>query len=159
MTETEKMMERYRLARARTFPTKPIANMVTHLRHPPVVPALMFMEPQLEPLTPEKVWADYYEWLPTAQPTDRDVCVIIQEAVDRYGYPARAIKGGCRIRLLVAVRQTTMSRAYVERPELSLTQLGRWFGGKDHTTVLHAIRKAQSWRNPGFIPFAPKRAA
>jgi chromosomal replication initiation ATPase DnaA len=39
-----------------------------------------------------------------------------------------------------------MAAAYQQRPDLSLPQLGKMFGGRDHTTILYAVRKAGAYR-------------
>lgn len=66
---------------------------------------------------------------------------IIHEEAERFGLRYEDIIGKRRMREIVMARQAAMARAYVERPDLSLPQIGRLFGGKDHTTVLHAAKK------------------
>jgi hypothetical protein len=41
-----------------------------------------------------------------------------------------------------------MSRIYEERGDISLPEIGRFFGGRDHTTVLHAVRKLGQLNRP-----------
>lgn len=45
---------------------------------------------------------------------------------------------------LVAVRHLAIYEVRKQRPDMSLPAIGRWFGGRDHTTVLHSIRKLES---------------
>jgi chromosomal replication initiator protein len=47
-----------------------------------------------------------------------------------------------RTRVIVKPRQVAMYLAKVMTPR-SLPEIGRRFGGRDHTTVLHAIRKIE----------------
>jgi len=58
------------------------------------------------------------------------------------GYSVEAIRGKSRQRPLVMARQIAM---YVmrEQTELSYPALARLFGGRDHTTVIHAVEKVQ----------------
>ncbi|MDQ4133548.1 MAG: chromosomal replication initiator protein DnaA [Actinomycetota bacterium] len=67
---------------------------------------------------------------------------IIDEAADLFGVDVDDLKGPSRTRLLVTARQSAM---YVCRSltEESLPSIGRSFGDRDHTTVLHAVRKIE----------------
>jgi hypothetical protein len=56
------------------------------------------------------------------------------------------VKGAGRRRDVVAARQKAMWVVRQERPDLSFPAIGRWFGGRDHTTVLHAVRKIDAMR-------------
>jgi chromosomal replication initiator protein len=47
-----------------------------------------------------------------------------------------------RTRVIVRPRQVAMYLAKVMTPR-SLPEIGRRFGGRDHTTVLHAVRKIE----------------
>jgi chromosomal replication initiator protein len=47
-----------------------------------------------------------------------------------------------RTRTIVKPRQIAMYLAKVMTPR-SLPEIGRRFGGRDHTTVLHAVRKIE----------------
>jgi hypothetical protein len=51
------------------------------------------------------------------------------------------IVGNGRTRRLVAARDALILELKIEYPSLSLPQLGRIFGGRDHTTILHSLRK------------------
>jgi hypothetical protein len=53
------------------------------------------------------------------------------------------LKSEKRFRVIVAARQTAMYYIYRERVDVSLPELGRFFGGRDHSTVHHAIRKME----------------
>jgi chromosomal replication initiator protein len=59
---------------------------------------------------------------------------------DYFGFTVEALKGKSRQRPLVTARQIGM---YVmrEQTELSYPAIAREFGGRDHTTVIHAVEK------------------
>ena len=67
---------------------------------------------------------------------------IIEEAAEVFGVTVEALCGYSRTRALVQARQSAM---YVCRSltEESLPAIGRAFGHRDHTTVLHAVRKIE----------------
>lgn len=50
------------------------------------------------------------------------------------------VKGISRKRAIVKPRQALMWEVKRQWPKTSLPEIGRIFGGRDHTTVLHAIR-------------------
>ncbi|MBD3349540.1 MAG: chromosomal replication initiator protein DnaA [Candidatus Eisenbacteria bacterium] len=65
----------------------------------------------------------------------------IQQAVaETYGVPVEKMKARGRASQIALARQVAMYLAR-ELTHLSLAQIGEQFGGRDHTTVLHAHRK------------------
>lgn len=71
---------------------------------------------------------------------------IIEKISQIHGISYAEIMGRSRVRPIVAARQAAMFEVHKRRPDLTLPQLGKIFGGKDHTTVLHAIRKIEAQR-------------
>lgn len=65
---------------------------------------------------------------------------IIEHAAEMFGLEVEQLKGKSRTRDLVHARQVGM---YVcrELTDLSYPQIGREFGGRDHSTVIHAYEK------------------
>lgn len=89
-------------------------------------------------------------WTPQialAAPSFRRVTVAeIQQRVARqFRIPLLEMKSGRRRRDIVRPRQVAMylSRRFTPR---SLPEIGRYFGGRDHTTVIHAIKTIQRLR-------------
>ncbi len=67
----------------------------------------------------------------------------IQEMVAKYyQVSVTDIKGRKRVKQIVMPRQIAMYLAR-ELTDSSLPQIGREFGGKDHTTVIHAVDKIE----------------
>src|SRR5699024_10056050 len=67
----------------------------------------------------------------------------IQNAVCKYYHiPLNDLKGKKRVRSIVVPRQIAM---YLSREltSASLPKIGQEFGGKDHTTVIHAYEKIE----------------
>lgn len=64
--------------------------------------------------------------------------------VDYPGVTWDEIKGIRRERRLTVPRQHCMYEVWKQRPDLSLPTIGRLFGGRDHTTVLHSVNKASA---------------
>lgn len=62
------------------------------------------------------------------------------------GLPIEVILSPLRTRESVAARQKGLYLAYVMSGK-SLPEIGRRFGGRDHTTVLHAVRKIGALRD------------
>ena len=70
------------------------------------------------------------------------VDTILEAASELFNIPVDQIIGGSRRRNLVEARQIAM---YVTRnaTDLSYPEIGRAFGDRDHTTVIHAVRKIE----------------
>jgi chromosomal replication initiation ATPase DnaA len=77
------------------------------------------------------------------RPAVRD---IIKDAAERTGVSVSDIVSHRRAKGINVARREAMAAVYQQRPDLSLPQLGRLFGGRDHTTILHAVRKAGVYR-------------
>jgi len=68
----------------------------------------------------------------------------IKDAVaEDYEIPAETLKAKTRISRVVRARQISMYLCR-EMTDLSLVMIGKKFGGRDHSTVLHSIRKIES---------------
>ncbi|GGJ88160.1 hypothetical protein GCM10010123_17180 [Pilimelia anulata] len=65
---------------------------------------------------------------------------IMAETADYFGVSLEDLRGHSRSRVLVNARQVAMYLCR-ELTDLSLPRIGQAFGGRDHTTVMHADRK------------------
>jgi chromosomal replication initiator protein len=65
---------------------------------------------------------------------------ILKAVEKKFGVPAAELRGGSRARRVLLPRQVAM---YLARrlTDLSLSEIGRFFGNRDHATVLYAERK------------------
>jgi len=66
--------------------------------------------------------------------------LIIAQTGAYFGLPIDELCGPSRSRVLVSARQIAMYLCR-ELTQLSLPKIGQHFGGRDHTTVMHADRK------------------
>jgi chromosomal replication initiator protein len=80
--------------------------------------------------------------LSDTQPRVRSAAELLKEISDHVGFPVDQLKGKSRQRPLVTARQIAM---YIFRDltDLSFPAIAREFGGRDHTTVIHAVEKIQ----------------
>lgn len=76
-----------------------------------------------------------------ARKTFNQICVEV--LIDFPGVTIDEIRGGRRLRRLVKPRHQAMYQVYKQRPDATLTMIGRYFGGRDHTTIIHAVRKME----------------
>lgn len=92
--------------------------------------------------------------LPVIEASSDDPIGIIQAAACRmYGVPLRDLVGPSRRVKIVHIRHMAMWAAR-ECTSASLPKIGRRFGGRDHTTVLHAVRKIDALIATGETEFA-----
>jgi chromosomal replication initiator protein len=88
--------------------------------------------------------SESFKTAPVFPPRARD---IIHTAVADLGVPLPVLIGPCRCRRSAHPRQEVWRRLReVTGPDgkaaYSLPRIGRWFGGRDHTTILHGVRVA-----------------
>jgi chromosomal replication initiator protein len=97
------------------------------------------------PLTPELV----EEVIPEPARAPSGPLEAIQEVVaSSFNLPRSSITGPSRAAKPLRARQLAIFLAR-EMTELSLTQIGREFGGRDHTTVLNAVRRVEQQAERG----------
>ena len=67
---------------------------------------------------------------------------VIKTVANHYHLKQSAVKGKSRSKELVKARHIAM---FLLRSELqvSLEEIGEWFSGRDHSSVIHAIRKIE----------------
>lgn len=51
------------------------------------------------------------------------------------------IRKPCRLRQIVSVKHWMVAQIHQRYPNMSMPEIGKLFGGLDHTSVLHALRK------------------
>ncbi|HTZ42532.1 MAG TPA: chromosomal replication initiator protein DnaA [Jatrophihabitans sp.] len=74
---------------------------------------------------------------------DITATTIMAVTAEYFGVSIEDLTGSSRTRVLVQARQIAMYLCR-ELTELSLPKIGQTFGGRDHTTVMHAERKIRS---------------
>ncbi len=74
------------------------------------------------------------------QPRQITPSIILEETSDMFGFSVEDIIGASRRRPLVTARQVAMY-VFREATDLSYPAIAREFGGRDHTTVIHAVDK------------------
>lgn len=77
----------------------------------------------------------------------------------RYNITVNDIDAACRERYLARARQEAMYLVARDCPMLSYPRIGRMFGNRDHTTVLHAIKCHAERNNLPRVRCGPAGAA
>lgn len=103
--------------------------------------------PQSEPLAPIPVFGRLRITAPP-MPIHDSIAVIIERVSEMSGIPVVDITGPSRFREHVDARHYAIWLAYT-RGRWSLPQIGRAFGGRDHTTVLNGVRRIQRLHDAG----------
>ncbi len=81
--------------------------------------------------------------IPDNQGPEITAATIMAETGTYFGISLEDLCGSSRSRVLVTARQVAMYLCR-ELTDLSLPKIGQHFGGRDHTTVMHADRKIRS---------------
>ena len=81
--------------------------------------------------------------IPEAQGPEITASTIMGQTASYFGMSIDDLCGTSRSRVLVTARQIAMYLCR-ELTDLSLPKIGQQFGGRDHTTVMHAERKIRS---------------
>ena len=83
------------------------------------------------------------EVLPQTKPREISIKVIQAEVVRYYGISIADLTGADRSRFVAYPRQVCMFLSR-DLTSLSLPKIGELFGGRDHTTVMHAVSKIET---------------
>ena len=94
------------------------------------------------PITTELAQQQLADLLTESQPKTRTDQEMLAEIAGYLGFEVEALKGKSRQRPLVTGRQIAMY-VFREQTDLSYPSIARLFGGRDHTTVIHAVEKIQ----------------
>ncbi|MBX6390842.1 MAG: chromosomal replication initiator protein DnaA [Frankia sp.] len=81
--------------------------------------------------------------IPDATSTEISATSIMNATAAYFGVTMEDLCGTSRSRVLVTARQIAMYLCR-ELTDLSLPKIGQYFGGRDHTTVMHADRKIRN---------------
>jgi hypothetical protein len=129
MQTLEELNAHYKAVRARlTYAPPPPPKKVEPVVESPIP------EPKFEPVVkPEKL---------TFSPAQ----MIIEEVAELTGIPSKEIKGHRRQLAYIRARQQAAYEIRL-RLKLSLPMIGRVLGKRDHTTILHAIRRHAARNN------------
>ena len=65
---------------------------------------------------------------------------IVKEVAEKHGVTVLDLMSNRRFKKITTARQEFCYRARYETPR-SLPEIGRFLGGKDHTTILHAVKR------------------
>ena len=95
-----------------------------------------------EPASVEMAQHQLADLLTATAPKNRTDEEMLAEIAEFMGFSVEALKGKSRQRPLVSARQIAMY-VFRDMTELSYPAIARLFGGRDHTTVIHAVDKTQ----------------
>jgi chromosomal replication initiation ATPase DnaA len=75
----------------------------------------------------------------------RPVEVIVEEVLRDYpGVTFNDVKGLRRTRNLIAPRHACIRAVFEERTDLSSVRIGKIFGNREHSTILHSLKKSDT---------------
>jgi chromosomal replication initiator protein len=94
------------------------------------------------PITIELTQQQLAPLLTESEPKPRTDAELLDEIAKILGFDVDALKSKSRQRPLVTARQISMY-VFRELTDLSYPSIARLFGGRDHTTVIHAVEKIQ----------------
>jgi chromosomal replication initiator protein len=93
-----------------------------------------------EPLSIELAQRVLADILSASEPRRITPQVILEATSDTFGFSIEELRGASRRRPLVTARQIGMY-VFRELTDFSYPAIAREFGGRDHTTVIHAVEK------------------
>ena len=107
-----------------------------------LVRVMAFASLSRKPITTELVQQQLADLLTNSRPKVRTPEELLDEIAAILKFDVEALKGKSRQRPLVTARQEAMY-VFRELTDLSYPAIARLFGGRDHTTVIHANEKIQ----------------
>jgi len=94
------------------------------------------------PITVSLAERQLADMLTGSQPQPLTPQAMMEQIATFFGFTVDAMRGKSRQRPLVTARQIAMY-LFRDLTDLSYPAIGREFGGRDHTTVMHAVEKVQ----------------
>lgn len=94
------------------------------------------------PITTELAQQQLADLLTESTPRPRTDPELLAEIAQHLGFDVEALCSKSRLRPLVTARQIAMY-LFRDLTDLSYPSIARLFGGRDHTTVIHAVEKIQ----------------
>lgn len=107
-----------------------------------LVRVMAFASLSRQPITVDLVQQQLADLLTVSRPKVRTPEELLDEIAGILKFDVEALKGRSRQRPLVTARQEAMY-VFRELTDLSYPAIARLFGGRDHTTVIHANEKIQ----------------
>jgi len=107
-----------------------------------LVRVMAFASLSRQPITIDLVQQQLADLLTVSRPKVRTPEELLEEIAGILKFDVEALKGKSRQRPLVTARQEAMY-VFRELTDLSYPAIARLFGGRDHTTVIHANEKIQ----------------
>jgi chromosomal replication initiator protein len=107
-----------------------------------LVRVMAFASLSRQPITIDLVQQQLADLLTVSRPKVRTPDELLEEIAGILKFDVEALKGKSRQRPLVTARQEAMY-VFRELTDLSYPAIARLFGGRDHTTVIHANEKIQ----------------
>ena len=107
-----------------------------------LVRVMAFASLSRQPITIDLVQQQLADLLTVSRPKVRTPEELLEEIAAILKFDVEALKGKSRQRPLVTARQEAMY-VFRELTDLSYPAIARLFGGRDHTTVIHANEKIQ----------------
>ncbi len=107
-----------------------------------LVRVMAFASLSRQPITVDLVQQQLADLLTVSRPKVRTPEELLEEIAAILKFDVEALKGKSRQRPLVTARQEAMY-VFRELTDLSYPAIARLFGGRDHTTVIHANEKIQ----------------
>lgn len=98
------------------------------------------LAPRSTPEQPRREWKPWFRIIGAGAPTIKDIQVVTAEF---YGIPEADMRSHRRGMPLARVRQVAMYLAKTHTPK-SFPEISRRFGGRDHTTAMHAVRRIKA---------------
>lgn len=147
--------ERWKRFRAIREPAPPAPPSPPVLPEPAPAPAEMVAEPK--PVLPDWIaqWLDHWN---SKMPSTVSWRYIQQITANHFDLTRSQMLGRSRVQRCVRARQVGMLLCLELVGGSSLPQVGRWFGNRDHTTVIHArdTIRALIAADPDFAAFVDK---
>jgi hypothetical protein len=92
------------------------------------------------------------EEAPEALKQMKPVPMIVVEVLQHFkGLTLEHMKGATRNKAIILPRHLAMWEIKQQRPDMSFPAIGRWFGGRDHTTAMSACRKIDRMKEDGSL--------